>query len=278
MKNKTAFLPIRVSVFNCGFPNEQIHFGKAIYLLPVPIGSLAPGLASQCTRRSVLRTGWWHAPMLLSNGSLGCCPPQACHRDTPGRVLLLCWVIWMCHCFDPLFWDSGDRTRSFRGTFSHPPTPKRSFEVLKLQILAEFDLFGPKFHFSLDLLGSNFQKRAAHPHHFSDRVPPRGDSKGPCPLPGLMKNRQVDMTKIKSLLQKRQTSLCPGHEWLAIAVLWFHWNVFILATATSNFEQRNSARNGSDRVSDWSYQESTSCHMRKKSFLFLKLLLWKISH
>ena len=40
------------------------------------------------------------------------------------------------------------------------------------------------------------------------------DSKGPCPLPGLMKNRQVDMTKIKSLLQKRQTSLCPGHEWL----------------------------------------------------------------
>ena len=81
-----------------------------------------------------------------------------------------------------------------------------------------------------------------------------------------MKNRQVDMTKIKSLLQKRQTSLCPGLEWLAIVVLWFHWNVFILATATSTFEQRNSARNGSDRASDWSYQESTSCHMRKKFF------------
>ena len=97
-----------------------------------------------------------------------------------------------------------------------------------------------------------------------------------CPLPSLMKNRQVDMTKIKSLSQKRQTSLCPGHEWLAIVVLWFHWNVFILATATSTFEHRNSARNGSDRASDWSYQESTSCHMRKKSFLFLKLLLWKI--
>ena len=64
------------------------------------------------------------------------------------------------------------------------------------------------------------------------------DSKGPCPLPGVMKNRQVDMTKIKSLLQKRQTSLCLGHEWLAIVVLWFHWNVFILATATSLFEQR----------------------------------------
>ena len=92
------------------------------------------------------------------------------------------------------------------------------------------------------------------------------DSKGPCPLPGLMKNRQVDMTKIKSLLQKHQTSLCPGHEWLAIVVLWFHWNVFILATATSTLEQRNSARNGSDRASDWSYQESTSCHMRKMFF------------
>ena len=97
--------------------------------------------------------------------------------------------------------------------------------------------------------------------------PPRAlhrNSKGPCPLPGLMKNLQVDLTKIKLLLLKRQTPLCPGHEWLAIVVLWFHWNVFILATATSNFEQRNSARNGSDRASNWSYQESTSCHMRKK--------------
>ena len=96
----------------------------------------------------------------------------------------------------------------------------------------------------------------------------RDSGKGPCPcpLPGLMKNRQVDMTKIKSLLQKRQTSLCPGHEWLATVVLWFHWNVFILATATSTFEQRNSARNGSDRASDWSYQECTSYHLRKKVF------------
>ena len=101
-----------------------------------------------------------------------------------------------------------------------------------------------------------------------------GIARDPAPLApaGLMKNRQVDMTKIKSLLQKRQTSLCPGHEWLAIVALWFHWNVFILATATSTFEQRNSTRNGSDRASDWSYQESTSCHMRKKKvFLFLKL-------
>ena len=140
-------------------------------------------LASQ----EVLRTGWWHAPMLHSNGSLGCCPPQAWHTEIAR---------------DP----------------------------------------------------------------------------APCSLPGLMKNRQVDMTKINSLLQKCQTSLCPGHEWLAIVVLWFHWNVFILATATSTFEQRNSARNGSDRASDWSYQDSTSCHMwKKRFFLFLSLLLWKIS-
>ena len=60
----------------------------------------------------------------------------------------------------------------FGGIFSHPPTPKRSFGVLKLPILKEFDLLGPKFHFSLDLFGSNFQRPAAHPHQFSDRVPP----------------------------------------------------------------------------------------------------------
>ena len=68
---------------------------------------------------------------------------------------------------------------------------------------------------------------------------------------------------------QRMSALCPGHEWLAIVVLWFHWNVFILATATSTFEQRNSARNGSDRASGWSYQEYTSCYMRKKKVFFV---------
>ena len=92
--------------------------------------------------------------------------------QSPGRVLPLCWVIWMCRRFDPLFWHSEDWTRSFWGIFSHPPTPKRSFGVLKWPILTEFDLFGPKFHFSLYLFGSNFQRPAAHPHQFSDRVPP----------------------------------------------------------------------------------------------------------
>ena len=35
------------------------------------------------------------------------------------------------------------------------------------------------------------------------------------------------MTKIKSLLQKRQTSLYPGHEWLAIVVRWFHSYLYV---------------------------------------------------
>ena len=91
---------------------------------------------------------------------------------SPGRVLNLCWVIWMCRRFDPLFWHSGDWTQAFWGTFSHPPISKRSFGVLKLPILTDFDLFYPKFPFSLDLLGSNFQWPAAHPHRFSDRIPP----------------------------------------------------------------------------------------------------------
>ena len=81
----------------------------------------------------------------------------------------------MCRGFDPLFSLWQDRARSFWGIFSHPPTPKRSFGVLKLPILKEFDLLGPKFHFSLDLFGSNFQRPAAHPHQFSDQVPPPGD-------------------------------------------------------------------------------------------------------
>ena len=96
------------------------------------------------------------------------------HGFPGGGVLPMWWVIHMCRGFDPLFSLWQDRARSFWGIFSHPPTPKRSFGVLKLPILTEFDLLGPKFHFSLNLFGSNFQRPAAHPHHFSDRVPPPG--------------------------------------------------------------------------------------------------------
>ena len=94
--------------------------------------------------------------------------------NAPGGVLPMWWVIHMCRGFDPLFSLWQDRARSFWGIFSHPPTPKRSFGVLKLPILTEFDLFGPKFNFFLDLFGSNFQRPAAHPHQFSGRVPPPG--------------------------------------------------------------------------------------------------------
>ena len=79
----------------------------------------------------------------------------------------------MCRRFDPLFWHSEDWTRSFWGTFSHPPTAKLSFGVQKLPIFTKIDLFGPKLNFFLDLFGSNFQRPAAHPHQFSGRVPPR---------------------------------------------------------------------------------------------------------
>ena len=117
MKNKTAFLPIRVSVFNCGFPNEQIRFGKAIYLLPVPIGSLLFVLLARrfCTR------GDGMPPCCLATGRWG--------------------------------------------------AARRRLDT---------------------------QEIARDP--------------APCPLPGLMKNRQVDMTKINSLLQKRHYVL-DTNDW-----------------------------------------------------------------
>ena len=78
--------------------------------------------------------------------------PLRCHWNptvnsgkVPGRVLPLCWAIYMCCHFDPLFWPSEDWTQSFWGTFSYPPTPKSSFWV---PILPELHLFDPKFHFA----------------------------------------------------------------------------------------------------------------------------------
>ena len=74
--------------------------------------------------RSSLIMGWFLLPFLhdfcmdFHTDSRG--------HGRPGRVLPLCWVIWMCRRFDPLFWHSEDWTRSFWGIFSHPPTPKRS--------------------------------------------------------------------------------------------------------------------------------------------------------
>ena len=74
--------------------------------------------------------------------------------------------------FWPPFWHSGNSTRSFWGSFSHPPIPKWSFVVLKLPILTKFDLLAPNSIFLSIFLGSNFQRPVAHPHQFSDWVPP----------------------------------------------------------------------------------------------------------
>ena len=93
-----------------------------------------------------------------------------CQGWIPGRVLPLCWVIWMCCRFDPLFHILGSELDLFGVLFLIHWHQNDLFEVLKLPILTEFDLFDPKFNFSLDLFGSNFQRPEAHPHRFSDRV------------------------------------------------------------------------------------------------------------
>ena len=91
------------------------------------------------------------------------------YRIHPGGVLPIWWVIHMCRGFDPLFWPYGYQTRSFWGVFSHPPTQKRSFGYKSSQ---NSIFLAPKYHFPLDLFGSNFQWPTAHPQQFSDRVPP----------------------------------------------------------------------------------------------------------
>ena len=58
----------------------------------------------------------------------------------PGGVLPIWWVIHMCRGFDLLFWPSGYQTRSF---FSSINTKT----IFWVQILAKFDLFGPKIPF-----------------------------------------------------------------------------------------------------------------------------------
>ena len=92
----------------------------------------------------------------------------------------------MCRRFGPLFWHSEDWTRSFGGIFSHPPTPKRSFGVLKLPILTEFDLLGPKFHFPSIFLGPSFSGQRHTPISFRTESPPtptRGCEQTLCHLP-----------------------------------------------------------------------------------------------
>ena len=76
---------------------------------------------------------------------------------------------WSCTAILTPFFDILGIEHDILGeTFSHLPTPKRSFGVLKLPILTEFDLFGPKFHFSLDLFVFSGQW---HTPIISDGVP-----------------------------------------------------------------------------------------------------------
>ena len=74
--------------------------------------------------------------------------------------------------FWPPFFTLAGSSTIFLGCFFSSTNTKTIFWV---QILAKFDLFGPKIPFSLDLFGSNFQWPAAHPQQFSDRVPPPRD-------------------------------------------------------------------------------------------------------
>ena len=81
----------------------------------------------------------------------------------PGRVLPLCWVIWMCCHFDLLFWHSGDWTRSFGGTFSHPLTPKRSFGSTKTTNPYRIQSFWPQIPFFLQSFWVQFSVVSSTP-------------------------------------------------------------------------------------------------------------------
>ena len=82
-----------------------------------------------------------------------------------GDSIVLCWnlilipgyVGWYgCAVVGPFFWHSGDWTRSSWDSFSHPPIPKRSFGVLKLPVLTEFDILVPNSIFPSIFLGAIF--------------------------------------------------------------------------------------------------------------------------
>ena len=116
-------------------------------------------------------TGWHHWTHIWQLWSVY---KQSPTNPGGGGVLPMWWVIHMCRGFDPLFSLWQDRARSFWGIFSHPPTPKRSFVVLKLPILTEFDLLGPKFHFSLDFFWVQFSAASGTPPSFFGPSTPPG--------------------------------------------------------------------------------------------------------
>ena len=74
------------------------------------------------------------------------------HEPRGGYSLYDGWYICAA-LLTPFFLNFWGLNTIFWGYFFHPSIPKRSFWV---PILPELDLFGPKFQFCLDLLGSNF--------------------------------------------------------------------------------------------------------------------------
>ena len=87
-----------------------------------------------------------------------------------GGVLPIWWVIHMCRGFDPLFWPSGYQTRSFLGCFFSSTNTKTIFWV---QILAKFDLIGPKIPFFPWSFWVQFSvARATPPAIFGPSTPP----------------------------------------------------------------------------------------------------------
>ena len=71
--------------------------------------------------------------------------------------------------FDPFFDPLGTKLDLFGVFFLIHQHKIRSFGYKSSQ---NSIFLAPKYHFSLDLFGSNFQWPAAHPQQFSDRVPP----------------------------------------------------------------------------------------------------------
>ena len=92
---------------------------------------------------------------------------QQIHSPRGGYSLYVGW--YGCAAVLTPFFDILGIELDFWGYFFSSTNTKLSFGVLELPMLTKFHLFGLKFHFCLDLFGSNFQRPAAHPHQ-SPRV------------------------------------------------------------------------------------------------------------
>ena len=89
--------------------------------------------------------------------------------------------------FWPPFLTSWGLNSIFWGYFFSSTNTKTIFWGIKTTNSYRIRSFRPQISFSLDLFGSKLQRPAAHPHQFSDRVPPptptRGCEQTLCHLP-----------------------------------------------------------------------------------------------